>query len=109
MDFFLNPKPTFNCPVTLSVPEGKGTADVEFTFNYKDKEALDAWFKKYKNKPTVDALLEVINGWGVLDDAGAKAEISKDNLIILNKKYPRSLSEILTAYLNALQDSRAKN
>lgn len=110
MQFKLVPNPTFKAPVQLSVPEMKGTAEVMFEFNYKNKDALDKWFAANQSKENGEALFGVVSGWsGVLDKDGAEVEFNKSNLAELMKNYPRSGNEILIGYVNALTESRAKN
>jgi len=108
--FKLVPNPTFKTIVNLSVPEFKGTAEVTFEFKYKNKEELDKWFAANKNKTTTEALVGLIASWsGVSAEDDTEIAFSKDHLKELLKNYPRAGQEILTAYINALSESRAKN
>ena len=107
MEFKLNPNPTFSRDVELSTPEG--VAKVPFTFKYKDKVELDAWFKTNKNTQTAKALCEVVESWRVLGDDNNPVDVTEDNMKRLFTKYQAAASEILTAYYDALKGSRAKN
>ena len=110
MTFKLVPNPTFTAPVNLTVPGQESPAQIELEFRHKTPDALKAWFEDGKAKTTAEALGEVVSGWsGVLDEKDKPLAYSSELLAALLQNYPASGTEILTAYVNRLTESRAKN
>ena len=111
--FKLNPAPTFAWAVNLTRPGEAEPVKVEFTFRHKGKAAIDEWVKRSgatKGSGDDAALLgEIIEAWGVQDDAGAPAPLSAENLRAAVDNFPSLAFEVTTAYMKALGKSRAKN
>lgn len=97
----LNPDPTFKKKV--AVPTPTGAADVELTFKYRDRPALQAWLEATKDAPEVDVFLDMVCGWE-LDDA-----FDRENVVRLCDAYPGASREAVNTYLRALTGIRSGN
>ena len=115
--FKLNPAPQFAAAVQLTVPGQADTAVLSLTFRHQGRKALDAWVKRPSQiadgAPALndaEYLAEVIVGWdGVLDGQGGPLPFSPTAFAELLDAYPAAGTEIFTAYVKALTESRAKN
>lgn len=115
--FKLNPNPTFQADVALTVPGAAAPIKVRFTFRHKGRKALADWVRRPADaakagEPLDDAgyLGEVIEDWsGPVDEAGQPAAYGREALAALIDAYPASSREIYDGYLRALTESRAKN
>lgn len=97
----LNPDPTFKAKVAVPVPGG--TADVEFTFKYRDGNAVRAWIEATKEASDVDVVLDMAVAWD-LDD-----ELNRENVERLCTNYPGAAREITLRYLRELAGIRQGN
>lgn len=91
--FKLNPDPTFKKSVDITVP-GKGPQPVEFTFKYRDIEALAALLETIGTyKTDADLVLDIASGWELEDSFDA------ENVATLCTKYAGVAASILHTYL----------
>lgn len=109
--FKLDPAPTFEATVRLSVPGSDAGVPVKITFRHKRTRELDAWLKGAADRPNDAAYLaEVIAGWsGIGDSEGQPVPFSTKALEQLLDAYPSASVELLLAYRRQLADARAKN
>lgn len=105
----LVPNPTFTAPVQITVPGG-ALETLRVTFRHKSADGLAAWFTANVEKSAKEALLEVIESWsGVVDEKGEEVPFSDEALDRLLHGYKPAANELITAYVKALTESRAKN
>lgn len=97
----LNPEPTFKLKVGIPVPGG--TADVTFTFKYRDAKAIEDWIEASKDSLDVDVMLDMVGAWD-LDD-----EFNRDNMERLCKAYPGAAREVTGRYLRESLGIRSGN
>lgn len=110
MSFKLIPNPTFKATVNLTVPGQENPGQIEFEFRHMTSDGLKAWFEDGREKTSAEALSEVIVGWnGVLNTDDNPLPFSAERLAELLANYPASGMEALSAYVNRLTESRAKN
>ena len=100
----LDPNPTFDAQVKLTVPGASAPATVGITFKYQAKSQLDSWLADIVSKPDAEALADVVIGWSEI-----AAPFTPENLGKLLDKYPASGRELLDAYFRNLVESRVKN
>lgn len=106
----LNPDPTFEAMVRLSVAGHPETMDIPMTFRHKTVTGMSEWFTKNEHRSVADALDELIVEWsGVMDDAGQFVPYTKAALEILLKNYQPATNEIILAYMGELTASKIKN
>lgn len=96
----LSPDPTFQAKVAVPVPGG--SADVTFTFKYRDRKEMLAWFKQGE-MTDVEALLDTVVGWD-LDD-----EFNRENVERLCNCYPGAANVAMERYGAELAGIRAGN
>lgn len=97
----LNPDPTFTLKVAVPVPSG--TADVGFTFKYRDADETQKWIADTRDLEAVDVLLECVTGWDLAD------AFTRENVALLCKQYPGAPLATIEAYLRALTGVRQGN
>lgn len=108
--FKLNPSPTFDAAVELTVPGATEKASVVFTFRHKGRAALKAWSESAQGRSDVEVLSDVVVGWrGVCDDKGDEVPYSRDALAQLLDAYPASGAEVFRGYLQAHFEAARKN
>jgi hypothetical protein len=108
--FKLNPNPTFECAVPLSVAGIPEPVDLRVTFKHKNKTALSAWMKDAGSKDDTTLLAEVLTGWvGMKDDKGEDVPFSTTALRDLLENYPAAHGEIFKTYLRELTEAKRKN
>jgi hypothetical protein len=113
----LNPKPTFDADIKLTVPGQDDAGTIKLTFKYMPKKALFDFFKKHqaeydektgeliKDASTDDVMIgEIVTGWKGLD-----VEFNQENLSIFLDNYPAAAGEIIVAYNRLVLESRVKN
>lgn len=106
--FVLQPNPTFDYPVDISIPGGDAKP-ITFVFKYRDAESLLAFMESMtadtkKPRKDIDILMDMIGGWKDVD-----SEFSKENLALLIKNYPLAKQEIFNGYLDAFYKGKEKN
>lgn len=108
--FRINPLPTFQAQVPLSVPGLPEPLCVAITFRHKNKAALNDWLRTSIGKNDAAILHELIVGWaGVQDDAGLEVPYSLSALNDLIGGYWSARDEITRCYLRELKESKTKN
>lgn len=107
----LNPSPQFIAPVSLTIAGESETGSVLLTFMHQGKQALAAWLDSATSGTSdLDLVAGVVLGWdGVNDESGAPVPFSRDALAALLDAYSAAAGEIVSAYIHALTESRAKN
>lgn len=110
----LNPSPQFIAPVSLTIAGESETGSVLLTFKHQGKQALAAWLDSATSGTSgtsdLDLVAGVVLGWdGVNDESGAPVPFSRDALAALLDAYSAAAGEIVSAYIHALTESRAKN
>lgn len=106
----LNPDPTFDALVKLTVPGQPEPVEVAMVFRHMASDKLPQWFESNRDKKTADALDEIVVGWsGVMGDDGKLVPYSKDALVLLLNNYQPATLEILRAWQLGLSESRVKN
>ena len=112
----LNPKPTFDADVKITVPGQYEAGTMKLTFKYMPKKALFEFFESHREEYDGDGelvkessaddvmLAEIIVGWKGMD-----AEYNQENLKIFLVNYPAAAGEIIVAYNKLVLESRVKN
>jgi hypothetical protein len=106
--FNLNPAPTFQAAVGLSVPGVAQPLEVQFTFKHKTRTAVQKWAEAWVSKPSAETLSEVITGWDLRKD-GEPVPYSFSALAELLEAYTPASVEISEAYLLELTRAKRKN
>jgi len=116
----LNPNPTFEAEVEITVPGQQETGTVKLTFKYlgrKEYRAMvDSWDEVREpdkaNKPgkvvkpatlTEDAFLQFVNGWELPEP------FNLENVQIFLNNYPAAYMDTFTQYSKLSLQSRLKN
>ena len=108
--FRINPAPTFDASVRLTVPGQDAPAVLQLTFAHMGRKAAADWIERAKGRSDADVIGEVVRDWkDVQDDAGAPVPYSREALAALLDAHPAAGMELFDAYLAALSESRAKN
>lgn len=114
----INPAPTFELDVRLTVPGQAEPAVIPMTLAYMTAERTAAWFKDRANTRTDEAMADIVKGWGmrdgqavpaVQDDAGQEVPFSAEALAQLVKNYQPATQDILNEWQRGLRESRIKN
>lgn len=100
--FSLTLAPTFKCKVAIPVP-GDKSADVEFIFKGRSREAFKEFIESLKDRDDADVVMDIASGWD-LEDA-----FTKENVEILTGNYLGAAKAIIEAYLSELTTGRTKN
>lgn len=102
--FKIDPDPTFQAEVGLTVPGQKEAAKVKLTFKYKTRSEAADFSDRLKDLTFKDACSEIVTGWD-----GVDVDFSPENLEKLIDNYVPSGGEVIGAYFRELGESRAKN
>lgn len=102
--FKLNPNPTFNAKVQLSVPGQDKPVSVEIEYKHLSRPQIKKYFDGLEGKTDAEALSEIILGWKGID-----AEYDSDTLQALLDNYPTSGGELFEAFRKELMEARRKN
>ncbi|HEY1138774.1 MAG TPA: phage tail assembly chaperone [Lysobacter sp.] len=97
----LNPDPTFKAKVAVPVPGG--SADIECTFKYRDRDQMKAWIDETAESADVDVLMDSLVAWDLEDT------FDRDNVERLCTKFPGAAREIVHRYLRELSGIRQGN
>ena len=107
----LNPNPTFDATVKVTVPGQQEPDELDLTFRYRGKKAMAELWEKYKQSDKkakkltdVDLFLDMATGWKMPD-----AEFSRENVEIFLDNYPAAANEISLEYTKLNLGSRVKN
>lgn len=102
--FKLQPKPTFSVPVFIPVPGQEKGEKVIVTYRHKTRDQLAEFYGALRDRETVDALDEIIEGW-----EGVDAPYSRENLDVMLNQYPASATAFFESFRIELQEGRRKN
>jgi hypothetical protein len=106
----LNPDPTFQAIVKLSIPGAADTVEINMTFRHMASDKVASWFKENVDVRSSEALDKVIVDWtGVMGDDGQMVPYSKEALDTLLKNYRPATTEIIAAWQREMNESRLKN
>lgn len=106
----LNPDPTFEQMVRLTVPGQPEPVEVPMTFRHMTAQQASEWFAAQKDRPVSDAIGELITGWsGVMDADGKAVAFSQPALAQLLENYQPASMEVVRAWQIGLTESRVKN
>jgi hypothetical protein len=100
----INPDPEFTESVDITVPGKKKPVTVSFTFKYRTRVEVIAFWEVNKDKKYVEIIPEIITGW-----SGFDAEYNQQNLETFLDNYTSAALEIINAYQGLLLESRVKN
>lgn len=100
----LNPKPTFDADVKITVPGQTEAGTIKLTFKYMPKKAWADFLESHKSDLDDVVIPELIVGWKGMD-----VDYTTENLGIFLDNYPASASEIIHAYIKLVLESRVKN
>lgn len=101
--FSLVPEPTFKAKVAIPIP-GKKPQNIEFTFKWRDGDALKEFVDALGNFDTdTDAAMEFATGWDLAD------AFSRENVEKLIKNYPGAAKALVTTYLGENAGARLGN
>jgi hypothetical protein len=108
--FRIEPNPTFDAEVRITVPGSAEPALLAVTFRHRGRRELKAWIDRAKDAASDTAYLgEVIASWRGVEDADGRAlPYSAEALARLLDAYPASGGELFDAYLDALTRAREK-
>lgn len=104
MSLKLQPNPTFNSVVALSVPGQDKPAKVTVTFKHLSRPKIKDFFGNLEGKTDADALGEIMVGWEGIDE-----KYSLEALAELTDNYPAAAGELFEQFRKDLLESRAKN
>lgn len=122
----LNPNPTFEANVEITVPGQEETGTISLTFKYRSSKEYWAWVESIKEqkepdkldkegkvlkqgkvirkeKTAFEAFLEFVEGWELPE------KFTKENVEIFLNNYPMAYAEIVGSYVKLLLGSRVKN
>lgn len=107
----INPDPTFDCDVEITVPGQEEPGTVPITYKYRGRDEYLEWIKSLgevdgediAEKSTADAFPEFVDSWGLSED------FTQENISIFLNNYPAAYIEIFKKYSEMLMVSRIKN
>ena len=110
-DLKLNPDPTFDADIKVTIPGKQEPGILSMTFRYRGKKAMAELWKKYEKSERktkvltdVDLLMDIATGWKLPD-----AEFTRENVELFLDAYPASANEISMEYTKLSMASRVKN
>lgn len=118
----INPDPTFQADVEITVPGWKKPGSVTLTFKYRSRKefvefstwangataeelqkmSITQWMKS--RRPDDEVFPEFVVGWEGMD-----AEFNQENIATFLNNYPAAFQEIFRNYSSLLLESRIKN
>lgn len=104
------PKPEFTDTVDIPISDRK-PEPIDFTFKYRDREALDTWTVALDNKTVdadaiqsdVDMVMDCVTAWGFSDELNSA---NVRNLLVQN---PGAAMAIYQAYITRSRAGKRKN
>lgn len=102
--FKLEPNPTFEATVQLSIPGQARPGEVTVEYRHLDQDKLKAYYESLPGKSSADGLMEIVVSW-----RGFDAGFSREALDRLLKNYPASAGELYAAFRREMLESKAKN
>ncbi|MEY2686558.1 MAG: hypothetical protein RL375_756 [Pseudomonadota bacterium] len=108
--FQLDPAPTFDASVSISVPGQADGIALQVTFRHKRKTAIADWISRARGRSDAEILDEVIERWsGVHNAAGKDVPYSREALDTLLENYPAAKDDLFQTYLRELTEAKRKN
>lgn len=104
MPLKLQPNPTFDCQVSISVPGQEQKEAIGVTFRHLSRTGLREYLEGLASKTDAEGLASIVVGWTGIDEP-----FSKEALGRLLDNYPASSGEIFETYRRELLEARAKN
>lgn len=98
----LKPNPTFRAKVSIQVA-GDEPATLLVTFKHRTRDQLDAWLKESQGRDDVSSILEIAEGWDLLEPFDA------DNVRFLVQNYIGAPVALVESYIAELTKAKAKN
>lgn len=108
--FQLDPNPTFQVSVPISVPGRADGIALLVTYRHKRKTSIADWIARARGRTDAEILGEVIEGWsGMHDAAGQDVPYTVGNLDTLLENYPAAKDDLFQTYLRELTEAKRKN
>lgn len=102
--------PTFAGHADITDLGADAPVRIHVVWKHKTVEQLSAWFESNRDKPAADALMEIVADCPDLaNGAGESIPFSRDALAVLLANRAAAVSEITSAYMTQLTESRIKN
>lgn len=98
----LTPDPTFVGTVEIHVP-GKESAEIEFTFKYRDRDELKVFAEAMNTMEDADIIMNMATAWDLTDP------FTKESVEVLVKKYYTAPRATFEKYLQELTGAKEKN
>ena len=108
--FKLNPAPEFVAPALLSAYGQDQRQELQVRWRHKSHTALQAWLESGRNRTPLEFVGEVIaDVTGLADADGQPVAYTPAVLAELLDNFHSAGSELIEAYIAALQEGRRKN
>ena len=109
--FKLNPAPEFTAPALLSAYGEDARQEVQVRWKHKSESALRAWLQKGLTGPGKADFFEevIVDITGLVDAENQPVTYSRKVLEQLLDDFHHAGSELVDAYIEALQGKRRKN
>ncbi len=98
----LKPDPTFKAQVAIPL-HGGGETKVEFDFQHRTRDELEAWLKAGADRDDVDAVLEAARGWELVEP------FDRENVSELVQNYIGAARAVVDTYVRELSQARLGN
>ncbi len=107
----VQPDPTFEAKVGLSMAGQEKPVEAWFVFKYRNKDEAQVFYQRLneQDKPgnkDADLVADCVVGWKEED---FDQPFNGTNLLLLQKNYPNAALEIVLTYLREVAGSKAKN
>ena len=108
--FKLNPAPEFTAPALLSAYGEDARQELQVRWRHKSHTALQAWLESGRSRERLDFIAEVVaDVTGLVDADGLPVPYTPAVLAELLDNFHSAGSELIEAYIQALQEGRRKN
>lgn len=108
--FKLNPAPEFTAPALLSAYGQDARQELQVRWRHKSHIQLQAWLEGGRNRSSLEFVGEVIADMtGLVDAEGHGVAYTPTVLAELLDNFHSAGSELIEAYIAALQEGRRKN
>ena len=108
--FKLNPAPEFVAPALLSAYGQDERQELQVRWRHKSHTALQAWLESGRERTSLEFVGEVVADMiGLVDANGQGVAYSPAVLAELLDNFHHAGSELIEAYIAALQEGRRKN
>lgn len=102
MAFNLDPKPTFQTEVRITIPGG-GYLPLPLVFKHMTRSQIEAWAKR--DQTDLEMLLEIVHSAPTQPEGLTLAQFLSE----LVENFPASPLDVYVTFRAELQESRAKN